>query len=279
MTLNVLVVTKGHVFDYNGFFAMFDENPEIVATKVEQPAAQVILRPENVSEYEAVVFYDMWGISYGGSGTGFYDPPADYVRSIEALLERGTGLVLMNHATVQWPTWPLWREVSGTSFMLTEGELNGETVPGSGYRGGAGEPHRNVNHFLRPVAPGHPVLEGLGDGFSVEDEIYIRTAGFEKNPDIVPLMRSDYDFDPKNFNPPPMAAQAEKDGWNHPRGTDLMVWAKRTRNSPVVVMDGGDGPAAYANPQFRKLLANSIRWVASEEARAWARNREAAATA
>ena len=273
MALNVLVVTKGHPFDYNGFFAMFDENPDINATAVEQPAAQVMLRPENVADYDAVVFYDMWGTERPGGGAEFVAPPEEYVRSIEALVESGRGFVMMNHALVQWPAWPFWREMSGTSFMLQEGEVYGEKVPGSGYRGGGGEPHRNATHFLRVVAEGHPVMEGLGEGFEVSDELYLRSDIFEKNPDILPLMRSEYDFVQENFNPPPLAPQEEKDRWQHPKGTNLLVWAKRTRNSPVVAMDGGDGPAAYANPAFRRLLYNAIAWVASDDAKQWARNR------
>ena len=272
MTTNVLLVTKGHAFDYNGFYAIFDQAPEITATVVEQPAAQVMLRPENVAAYDAVVFYDMWAVAPDASGA-FLPPPDDYRRSIEALLERGTGLVLLNHAMVQWPGWPLWREISGTSFMLRQGELRGEVVPGSGYRGGGGEPHRNAKHFLSVATPGHPVVEGLGDGFEIIDEIYLKTAGFESDPDIVPLLRSDYDHVEANFNPPPLAPKAEQAAWHHPRGTNLTVWAKRTRNSPVVAMDSGDGPLAYENPAFRRLLANAITWVASPEAQAWARAR------
>ena len=59
MPIETLVVHKGHPFDYSTFFAMFDENPDVNATAVEQPAAQVMLRPENVAPYETVVFYDI----------------------------------------------------------------------------------------------------------------------------------------------------------------------------------------------------------------------------
>ena len=270
MPVNLLVVTKGHPFDYNSFYAMFDEDPGVNATVVEQPAAQVILRPSNAARYDAVLFYDMWAVRPGPDGA-FPAPPRGYQRSIEALLDRGTGLVLLNHALVQWPGWPLWREISGTSFMLREGNLYGRTVPGSGYRGGAGEPHRNVNHFLSVATPGHPVVEDLGDGFAITDELYLKTARFEQDPTIVPLLRSDYEYVQANFNPPPLAPRQEQANWRHSPGSNLVVWAKRTHKCPVVAMDSGDGPAAYQNPAFRRLLSNAIRWVASDAARAWAR--------
>ncbi len=270
MTLNVLVVTKGHPYDYSAFHAMFDDNKDIVSTFVEQPAAQIMLRPDNVAPYDVVVFYDMWGIPTDPTSSASAEPPADYVRSIEALLDSGKGLVLLNHALVQWPAWPLWREISGTTFRLTKGEVDGKTVPGSGYRGGAGEPHRNAVHTLTPVQPDHPVTRGLEGGFEIIDELYLRMP-LAARPDVVPLLRSDYAFSRANFNPPPLAPKAEQAAWDHGEGDNVIVWAKRMRNCPVVASEAGDGPPAYANPQFRRLLDNAIKWVASEAARAWTR--------
>ena len=267
---NVLIVSKGHDFDHNAFLAMFDDMAEINATLVQQPAAQVLLQPGNVDAYDAVLFYDMSGIPGigllhdGADDTGI--PPDDYRASIEALVERGTGLVLLNHATVSWPLWPLWRRISGSSFMLQGGELDGVAVPGSGYRGGHG-PHPNPTLRLVPQCA-HPVLEGLEDGFEITDEIYLKTAGFESR--ATPLLRGEYDFVAENFTPPPLAPPPEQENWNHPPGSNLIVWANRVGASAVVASDVGDSPAAFKNPQFRRLLGNALRWVGGAEARAWA---------
>jgi len=268
MALNVLVVTKGHAYDYNGFHAIFDESPELSATFVEQPAAQVVLRPENVAPYDAVLFYDMCGIPRDRGSRGEAQPPADYAASIEALLEKGVGLMLINHALVQWPEWPLWREISGTTFRLTAGEVDGRQVPGSGYCGGRTK-HPDGRHRLTPATPGHPVSKGLEGGFELVDEIYLRTP-LPRSPDVVPLFRSDYPFTDDHFNPPPLAPAEEQAAWRHPPGDDVVVWAKRTRNSPVVACEPGDGPPAYSAPGFRRLLINALSWVASDEAKAWA---------
>ena len=109
----------------------------------------------------------------GANNTGI--PTDDYRASIEALVASGKGMVLLNHGTVGWPLWPLWRQIHGSSFMLKQGELDGEVLPGSGYRGGHG-PHPNPTFTLTPVDVSHPVVAGLEAGFTVTDEIYIKSS-------------------------------------------------------------------------------------------------------
>ena len=65
------------------------------------------------------------------------------------------------------------------SFLLRAGEVFGEHLPGSGYRGGHG-PHPNPTFTLRPEDISHPVIKGIEKGFSVSDEIYIKSDNFEK---------------------------------------------------------------------------------------------------
>jgi len=269
-SINVLIVSKGHDYVHDSFLGMFASMDGIVTTLVEQPAAQVVLQPENVGAYDVIFFYDMSGIPGAGllhddaNNTGI--PPQNYERAVQGLLEAGKGLILVNHATVSWPLWPLWRDISGTSFMLTAGELNGKQVPGSGYRGGHG-PLQSATIKLIPQGA-HPVLEGLQDGFDITDELYLKTSEYEA--DVLPLLRGDYEFVAENFTPPPMAPPEEQANWNHPTGSDLIVWANACGNSPIVVSDVGDSPLAYDDPSYRRLVENAIRWVASDDARTWA---------
>ena len=77
--LNVLLVTKGHPFRKEPFFSVFDRNPEIVYTHVEQPAAQALFNPQAAEPYDAIVLYDMPGIRFGADGGGMaYDDPPDW---------------------------------------------------------------------------------------------------------------------------------------------------------------------------------------------------------
>ncbi|MBT7334253.1 MAG: hypothetical protein HN856_07775 [Gammaproteobacteria bacterium] len=267
---NVLIVSKGHDYAHDAFLEMFTQMEGITATLVEQPAAQIILQPQNIAPYDVVFFYDMCGIP--GAGLLHDDtqdsgiPTPSYVAAIEALVASGKGILLVNHATVSWPLWPLWRQITGSSFMLTAGELEGKMVPGSGYRGGHG-PLTNATLALVPQGH-HPVLEGLEAGFEITDELYLKTQDYEAN--VLPLMRGKYDFIAENFSPPPMAPAEEQAQWSHAPGSDLLVWANACGKSPIVVSDVGDGPLAYNNSNYRRLLQNALHWLASAQAKDWA---------
>lgn len=90
-----------------------------------------------------------------------------------------------------------------------------------------------------------------------------------------PLLASDATFTYDTFY---SAAQAvagrmfSNEGWAHLDGSNLVGWTKRARRSPLVYLQPGDGPATYANIYYRRLIENAIRWVASPEALAWAKN-------
>lgn len=261
--IRLMVVTGGHDYDNTAFTDMLDALERIHPIIVEQPDAQSALAKRD--DFDVVFFYDMCGIPGAGLTHDNADadgtPSTEYAQNIEGLLEAGVGLLLANHATVSWPTWPLWRKITGSSFMLSAGELNGIHTPGSGYRGGHG-PHPNATVRLNRQID-HPALAGLDADFTITDELYLKTSAYEA--DVTPLLRADYDFIASNFTAPPLAPPEEQANWDHPPGSNLVVWTHQVRHSQVIVSDLGDGPAAFANQNFRRLLQNSFQWLAHSE--------------
>jgi len=181
----VLVVTRGHRYDYNGFHAMFDENPALNATFVDQPAAQiscgrnVALRP--------CCFIDMWGLP--GWLVSSDPAPPEFARSIEALLEAARP-GLLNHALAGCRNGHYGASCQGR-LCLTASVIDGREVPASGFRcDGYGGPERTLLRFIALSRhSGHPVVAGL-------EEVRIRTSsicacdGGER--DIVSTVASDF---------------------------------------------------------------------------------------
>src|SRR5688572_3486061 len=62
--LKILLITKGHAYDREPFYQLFDQPPVGVSarwTHVEQPAAEVFFDPALAKDYDVFVFYDING--------------------------------------------------------------------------------------------------------------------------------------------------------------------------------------------------------------------------
>jgi trehalose utilization protein len=261
--IDALVLTKGHPFERDPFHAVLESWPDIACTAVEHPAAQHFLSPDAARPFDALVFYDMPGIEFRPDGPHFHEPPEAVVEGFEALLAEGKGLVFLHHAIAGWPSWDRYAEVMGGRFLYEPATLRGRECPDSGYR-------HEVKHRVSVVDAAHPVVAGIDGSFEIEDELYLHEV-FET--EVVPLLRSDHTFVEENFFSASNAVHGKmfsREGWTHAPGSNLIGWARRDGRSPIVCLACGDGPNAYENPAFRALLGNAIRWVASDEARAWA---------
>ncbi len=254
--LNVLVAVKGHPFDRSAFGAIFDEMPGVAAAIVDQPAAARLMTPEGMAGFDALVLYDMPGIDFRSPGGPRFVAPDEAVkRGFLAMLDAGVPVVALHHAIAGWPAWPQYGELLGGRFLYQPATVRGAPRLDSGYR-------HEVAYDAVAAAPGHPILEGLPERIPLKDELYL----FEVFQDEVqPLLRADHAFVRDGFY---SAAQAvagrmfSNEGWEHPPGSDLIGWTKTARKSPLVYLQPGDGPETYANPHYRRLVANAIAWAA-----------------
>lgn len=255
--LDIALVTRGHPFEAEPFFAMFDALDGVSYRHVEQPEAQALFSVAAAAPFDAFVLYDMPGIDFRPDGPpGFPAPDPGYRRRFLELVERGHGFVFLHHAIAGWPAWPEYGEMIGGRFLYLPATLRGRPRQDSGYR-------HDVEHEVR-VLRRHPVTEGVPERFRITDELYLHEV-FED--DVEPLLASDHDFLASNFY---SAARVVRDGrmfdnegWDHEPGSNLIGWTRRQGGSRIVYLQCGDGPSAYANPHFRRLLGNAIAWVAA----------------
>jgi hypothetical protein len=260
----LMVSARGHPYQRDAFAALFDSLEGFAWSLVEQPLAAQLLTPALREKVDACVFYDMPGVDFTAADAPRpVPPPAEFTRGFIELLEAGMGCVFMHHSIAAWPAWPEYAEIVGGRFHYRAAPLRGRDWPDSGYR-------HKVDHSIR-VARDHPVTAGLPARFAMTDELYLCPL-FED--DVIPLLRSDYEFIDENFYSARLAVAGEmysREGWQHPPGANLVAWIKHYGNSPIVYIQGGDDVEAYDNPHFQRLLHNAVRWVASADAHCWAR--------
>jgi type 1 glutamine amidotransferase len=141
-----------------------------------------------------------------------------------SLFDKGVGVIVLHHALLSYQNWPQYERIAGGKYLLdNEKSADGKATPASTYQG-------DVDIDVKVVAKDHPVTAGLSD-FVLRDEIY---RGVRTTADINPLLTAE--------------------------GKPL-AWTRVEKNSRVVSIMVGHGPA-YADANFQKLLAQSIRWVA-----------------
>jgi type 1 glutamine amidotransferase len=260
--LNVLVAAKGHPYLRDPFMAIFDNIPGIACTLVEQPAAQRLMTPAAMAGFDALVLYDMPGIDFARAATAVEPDPA-FKAGLLALLDQGKGVVALHHAIAGWPAWPEYAELLGGRFLYKPGDVRGMKLPDSGYR-------HDVTHDVILLDADHPVVAGLPQRFTLRDELYLSEVFADS---VTPLLRSSATFTRDAFYSASQAIAGKmlsNEGWEHGDGPDLIGWVKRARKSPLVYLQPGDGPDTYADPNYRRLIENAIRWVCSDEALAWA---------
>lgn len=256
VSVRLQVVTGGHPFVADEFFAVFDwlsSQEDVVWLGVDHPSIPELDPPD------VVLFYDMPGLTFTGDPSApvrFPEPTPEQRRVFDDLCDRGVGMVFMHHAVASWPAWDGFAELVGGRFHYQPAALRGVDYPDSGYV-------FDVSHTVEVLAPDHPICEGLGDSFVLTDELYCFPV-FEA--DVVPLMRTTFAVnEPLRFYSADQAIRGRRnsnEGWTHPAGSDLVAWVKQVGNSSLAYLQFGDGPSTYADPTFRRIIRNAVLWSA-----------------
>ena len=159
-----------------------------------------------------------------------YDMPKTITEAQKArllsLFDRGTGLVVLHHALVSYQHWPEYERIIGGRYPEEDGK-SGVVTPLVGYQ-------HDVEVPVVVVAKNHSITAGLTD-FVIRDEIYW---GYRVGADVTPLLTT-----------------------THPKSGKPLAWTRTERKSRIVYLQLGHDRSAYENPNYRKLVAGSIRWA------------------
>ncbi len=147
-------------------------------------------------------------------------------------LKAGKGLLILHHAIAAYPHWPEYERILGGRYYLQKSTIvNGVEKLRSRAREGARIP-------VHIADPNHPVTRGLKD-FEIDDETY---AGYDVAPDSHVLLTT-----------------------THTNNAPTLAWSRTCEAARVVYVQLGHDHLAYENPNYRRLVAQAIRWVARRD--------------
>ena len=148
--VKVLVITGGHEYEEEPFADVFRSMKKVTYTHaVFGVDAEKKLKPEEVKNYDVLVFYDM------------NQNCQPYLADMQALFEVGKGVVFLHHALGSCA------EITEYGFMV-----------GGHARFGSDDPTKTTTKYLHDTSyrahiedPTNPITAGMSD-FDVHDEVY-----------------------------------------------------------------------------------------------------------
>jgi len=142
-------------------------------------------------------------------------------------IRQGKPLVALHHSICAYDDWPEYFDIIGGKYFHKP-----TTVKGKEY-----QPCTYIHdlHFKVKISdPKHPVTQGIKD-FEVFDETY---KGYYVEVGVTPLLTTD-----------------------EPTSTPVIGWTKKYGKAQVVTLQSGHDAPTFENPNFRKILKQSIEWT------------------
>jgi len=144
------------------------------------------------------------------------------------LLDDGVGLFMTHHAMGAWNDWDEYRRIVGTKFFLKDAELDGRQWKRSTYKHG-------VDIKVHVEDKGHTITRGMKD-FVIHDETYNGCWMARDNHVLL--------------------STAE------PSSNREICWVRSYGKARICGLELGHDSKAYANENYRRLIAMGIRWCA-----------------
>lgn len=167
--IKVLVVTGGHGFEKEPFFAIFKGMDGIAFDTGEQKQTSEAYDRE-LSKYDVIVLYDM---------------PQKITeaqkKNLLKFLADGKGLVALHHCLGSYQNWPDFQKIIGGKFYIAERTEEGVKHPKSGWK-------HDVTFKVNIADRNHPIVRGVSD-FEILDEVYSK---YLVRPGVKPLLTVDH---------------------------------------------------------------------------------------
>jgi type 1 glutamine amidotransferase len=144
-------------------------------------------------------------------------------------IKDGKPLVVLHHSICAYDNWPEYRNIIGGKYFHSATNVNGKDYAACSYI-------HDLHFKVKVSDPENPVTKGIKD-FEIFDETY---KGFYVENGVTPILTTD-----------------------EPSSGQVIGWTKMYGKARVVTLQSGHDVPTFENPNFRKLLKQSIEWVYS----------------
>lgn len=142
-------------------------------------------------------------------------------------IKEGKPLVALHHSICAFDDWPEYWNIIGGKYFHKTTAYRGKEYPACSYI-------HDISFNVKVADNDHPVTRGVNN-FVIFDETY---KGYYVAEETTPLLTTD-----------------------EPSSNPVIGWTKKYGKSKVVVLQSGHDVPTFENPNFRKLLKQSIEWV------------------
>jgi uncharacterized protein len=157
----------------------------------------------------------------------WHDITAEQAKTFSECIKGGKPLIALHHSICAYDNWPEYFKIIGGKYFHKATVVDGKEYPACSYM-------HDIHFTVRITDKKHPVTAGLND-FEIFDETY---KGYYVEPGVTPLLQTD-----------------------EPGSAPVIGWAKQYGKARVVTLQSGHDVPAFANPNYRQLLKQSIEWV------------------
>jgi len=155
----------------------------------------------------------------------------EQARAFSECISAGKPLVALHHSICAYDNWPEYWNIIGGKYFHKPTIVAGKEYPACSYI-------HDLHFKVKIPDTENPVTKGIND-FEIFDETY---KGFYVEEGVTPLLTTD-----------------------EPSSGPVIGWTKKYGKAKVVTLQSGHDVPTFENPNFRKLLKQSIEYVYSVE--------------
>ncbi len=105
-SIKVMLVTGGHSYDTIQFFQLFDSFQNITYKHYSQPDANLAIVDGAASQYDVLIFYDMWKSLSEQEKEAYLNLTRD-----------GKPFLFLHHSLVSYQNWPEFEQIIGGKYI------------------------------------------------------------------------------------------------------------------------------------------------------------------